>query len=693
MLDLGATERSGGADALAAALIYGLGVQADEQGVPALVAAVAEVRKRVADGFPPVGMFRLAEVLDPGPVPVPPAPRQPIGAGPAAVECVRRYPSVVLDVADPAAVAAMVHLLVVDGLRILVTGLDGAELDAVRAALPTAVAGLCLEGPEPLSATELRELRALLATETPQRAERAGQLLQEWADVPDPDLVARLCKAAGRPGLPPRSSAELVPELLGQLPPARLTGLIETARACDAAVSALNADGTAPWSWDLLEDLLFGQVRQPYERLSAACAQTVRDAERLRDAADQLAVVGTIPAEGLEQLRRYADFLDAGGRSRSYFRSLEQRAVEPVLRQLRLENVPMQDSRLLRQALAFVELIAAVERIGEDCQLLELPVPSDIPAVARLLERLRTVDEAVRAVEILRHEVLFIHPNSPVSMPDMATTEDVARAIIGSGGAAEMAEARRRLVELTERFAATLPAGYVNSPEAGIVAPTVEVDMFAPPAPPAEDRAEADPGGTAVGQPAPEYLEAVRALRENRLADYLATLRLLAGARREQAEQHRLSELLDRLTSAAPGLAEAWRGTGGRTFAPGTVRFQPVHSLLSGLPGADTADAVLLLGADALNCGYLAVAAAAPRLVVASGGGPVPTPATALPAELSARLAVEGETVSTMLRRAGVPVVTVAGPAPEPTGDDDDGGPGSTGTGPTGAVKSKEPAA
>lgn len=689
MLDLGATERFGRADALGAALIGGLATQADEQGVPALVAGVAEVRKRVADGHPPIGMFRLAEVLDPGPVPAPPAPRQPIGDGPAAVECVRRFPSVVLDVADPAAVAAMVQLLVADGLRILVTGVNGAELDAVRAALPTAAAGLCLEGPEPLSATELRELRALLATETPQRAERAGQLLPEWADVPDPDLVARLCKAAGRPGLPPRSSAELVPELLGQLPPARLTGLIETARACDAAVSALNADGTAPWSWDLLEDLLFGQVRQPYERLSAACAQTVRDAERLRDAADQLAVVGTIPPEGLEQLRRYADFLDAGGRSRSYFRSPEQRAVEPVLRQLRLENVPMQDSRLLRQALAFVELIAAVERIGEDCQLLELPVPTDIPGVARLLEQLRTVDEAVRAVEILRHEVLFIHPNSPVSMPDMATTEDVARAIISSGGAAEMAEARRRLVELTERFAATLPAGYANSPEAGATAPTAEVDMFAPPAPSAPD---GDPGGIAQGQPAPEYLEAVRALRENRLADYLAALRTLAAAHRERAEQYRLAELLDRLTTAAPGLAEAWRGTGGRTFAPGTVRFLPVHALLNDLPGADTADAVLLLGADALSTGYLAVAAAAPRLVVASGGGPVPTPATALPTELPARLAVAGETVSTMLRRAGVPVVAVTGAASE-SGAKDDGGPGSTGTGPTGAVKSKEPAA
>lgn len=685
MLDLGALERSDAVGARAAVLIDGLGARAGELRVPALLAAVAEIRKRAAEGHPPVGMLRLAEVLDPAPVP--PAPRQPIGDAAAVIECVRRYPSVVLDVVEPAAVARMLEILVGDGLRIVVTSAAATALSAVRAALPAAVRGLCLEGPEPLSATELRELRALLATETPRRAERADQLLPEWDDVPDPDLVARLCKAAGRPGLPPTNSAELVPELLGQLPAARLTGLIDTARRCDVAMSVLNTDGAAPWSWDLLESLLFGQVRRLFERLTATCRETVAAAEGLREVGDQLALIGTIPPAGLAQLRRYADFLDAGGRSRSYFRSPQQRAVEPVLRQLRLDDVPMQDSTLLRQALAFVELIAVLERVGADCRLLELPVPPDVPSVARLLHRLEIVEEAVRAVDVLRHEVLFIHPDSPVSMPDMVTTENVARAIIDSGGAEQMADARRRLAELTERFAATLPASFANLPAAGYPVPALEVDLFAAAeVPPDEPAADGE-------QPAPEYLDAVRALRENRLPDYLVALHELAGAHRERAEQRRLVTLLDRLRAAAPGWAEAWRRSGGRTFAPGTLRFRPVHEMLATLPRADSADAVLLLGADSLNCAYLVVAAAAPRLLVASGAGLAPPPTLAPPTGLAARLAVEGETVSTMVRRAGVPVVTVPSGSGTPGTRTPRTGTGSNGTGSNGTVSSKEPAA
>ena len=53
-----------------------------------------------------------------------------------------------------------------------------------------------------------------------------------------------------------------------------------------------------------------------FDRLVALCTETLELAEGLRDAGDQLAVVGTIEPDDLAHLRRYADFLDAGGRPR-----------------------------------------------------------------------------------------------------------------------------------------------------------------------------------------------------------------------------------------------------------------------------------------------------------------------------------------------------------------------------------------
>lgn len=678
MWRLGATEQSGGVDALADGLIQGLTARATAVGIPALKTGVDEIRRRCDGPAVPIGMYRLAEVLNPGPVP--PAPRQPIGDLAAAVDCVRRHSSTVLDAADPAAVAGVLGALITNGLRLLVTGQNREELTAIRAALPADVAGLCLEGPQPLSATELRELRALLVTSTPERARRARQVLPEPGQVPDPDLVARLCKAAGRPGYPPRNAAELIPELLGEFNANRLNALIETARQCDVAVSALNRDGTAPWSWELLESLLFGQSRRIFERLLVRCGDTMKAADGLRDAGDQLALIGTIDAEGLEHLRRYADFLDAGGKPRSYFRSPEQRAVEPVLRQLRLDGAPVKDSTILRHALAFIELISQVDQVAEDCELLDLPVPTDIPGVIRLRRELEVVAEAVLAVEILRHEVLFIHPSSPVSMPDMEATEAVARAIINAGSAAEMEAARERLAEMADAFASTLPAR--------LYAETVEVDMFAPSGmfdTGSAGQHDADDEDKHEDQPAPEYLAAVQALKDTRLPDYLEALRALSAARRERIEQLRLDELLNRLRTVAPGLADAWQRTGGHTFAPGTVRFQTVHELLAELPDADTSDVVVLVGADRLDPGYLAVAAAAPRLLVASAGAPVPPASEAsVSPDLSVRMGADGESVSSMLRRAGIPVIAAAG-AREATPGQGGGQGGASGQGGVGA--------
>jgi hypothetical protein len=232
--------------------------------------------------------------------------------------------------------------------------------------------------------------------------------------------------------------------------------------------------------------------------------------------------------------------------------------------------------------------------------------------VAELNRQLDRVEEAARAAEHLRHEVLFVHHDSPVTVPDLMTTEQVARTIVESGGTGGMNQARDRLIGLANRLERSMPS---------------------------QDAA-------------PEFGVLISALLSINLPAYLDALDVLAAARREYADQRRQVELLGRLRTAVPRLAELWEQVGPRRFTQGTARFVLLDELLEELPEADTADLVLLLGAGSLGTENLLVAAAAPRLLAVSGGfaaAPLPGPPSA------------ADTVLSTLRRAAVPVIVAAG--------------------------------
>src|SRR5262249_52302251 len=137
-----------------------------------------------------------------------------------------------------------------------------------------------------------------------------------------------------------------------------------------------DGDDDPPYSRALLERVLFGTARPDLDALLRRTTDIARSADELDDVGNHMAVLGALPRSAVIQLRDYADYLDSGGRSRSYFRSPQQRAVEPVLRQLRMDGAPLKDSKLLRQALAFVELVRAMEELGERCDRLGVPRPA-----------------------------------------------------------------------------------------------------------------------------------------------------------------------------------------------------------------------------------------------------------------------------------------------------------------------------
>jgi hypothetical protein len=206
-----------------------------------------------------------------------------------------------------------------------------------------------------------------------------------------------------------------------------------------------------------------------------------------------------------------------------------------------------------------------------------VPEPKLTPAaIARRRRELERVEEAVRAVEAFRREVLFIHANSPIAVPDAATADMVAREIVKA-----VDSLRRATAELNE-LADTL-AG--SAPESGTAA---------------------------------EVADLTDALRRGHLPDYLHAVERLSAARLQHADQLRQLELLARLREGAPELADAWEEPGAHRYTQGIARFFPLTELLSDLPGPDSADVVLLLDAQTVAPESLLSMAAAAALVAVS---------------------------------------------------------------------------
>lgn len=634
MLDLGAAESSrqaGSPTDPTEELVGVLAARTANEGAPAK--AVAEIGRRREKGRTPIGLYRLSEVLarpsddgrgdgvDEGGTS---ASVEALTDDPELiVEVVRRYPCALLDIGSSTGLARALDAVLMDGKRVLVSGTDAEALRLVRRALPDTAADLCLDEALPLSDSEQRELRSLLITATPSRRARLEQALPEPEQLPSTEEVARLCREAGGECGPSSDAEEhpeavgpamLVPELVGSLEPPRLSTLRTAAIRYVTALDAVDAedDEDTPWSRDALSGVVFGSGRTSLTNLLRRTADVVRIADKLRDAGDQMAVTGEISAEEQELLRDYADFLDSGGRARSYFRPARQRAVEPVLHKLRLE-APVHDASVIRQALTFIELVEAMREVGEVGAKLGVPPPSDVPEADALHKQLVRIKDAGLKAEELRREVQFAHPASPVrvmALADMPSIETVARTIVECSDTERLTAARNELSAL------------------------------------ADELVRATPGPTGH-----ELDALVRALRQHSLPKYRESLPRLAAALRERADQRRMVELLDRLRDRAPGLARRWAEAAEERRSPGTIRFMETDALLGALPEADTADLVVLLEADALGVENLLVAAAAPRVLAVADGF--------ANTEL-ANLHAPPETVLDALRRAGVPVIVAA---------------------------------
>jgi hypothetical protein len=539
-----------------------------------------QVLRTIREGYMPPGLRRLAEALAASVGELPPRQRRPADDAGSVVAAMRTTPLVVLEKFDSAGVAAAVAALVADGRRVVVTGDRRPELAAVRDALPDDVAARTLERLPTVPSADLRRLRGLLATVTPTRRARRGQQVPPAEALPAVEKVAELCRQATR-STSEAAGADLIPGLLSTLEPDRLVAVTSVARCVRRSLDALGTREERPWAWSLLSDLVHSRHRSAFDRMLEDTAQGAAAVDRARDT-EAVTVTGPLPASAVEVLRRYLQFLESGGRSRQYFRSTAQRDADAVLRVVRVGGESAETAEQVRLVLSHVQLAERLGRIDAGCAEMGVPAPRDARELDELTDGLVKVAAAARSVGALRHDVLFLHPTSPVAVPDLAAAEQIAAVILSYAEHGSASDAARALDRAAGELA-TL---------------------------------------SSVLETAPEHERAVAALRDRDASGYAAAVEALVAARREVRDEQRAVALLDTLRRQHPRLAAAWEQAGGGSSAGlGLACFLPLEALLEELPRPDSADVVVVLGAARLGVERLLLAATAPRLIAAVASG------------------------------------------------------------------------
>lgn len=576
---------------------------AEKVKAPWVRAACTQIQHRNANGVVPIGLQRLLAVATAPTSNTTPAPRRPSDEITGLPAAVGEHPFVVLESAGPVSTAAELAALLNDGRRVLVTAANRSELAEVQAAVPPEMAPLLVKTPVALSPAELRQLRGLLVTATDRRRSRLLQTLPAVDELPSLELVTRLCRQAGRGRA--YTGTDVIPELLDALDPDGRAAVIEVARQTQHYLDELAGGPDSEWMWALLTRMVFHRDEHDFQQLTQDAGRAAAAVQAPRRM--QVEVSGPVPPNAAQLLAPYVDYLEHGGRQRGLLRSAEQRAAEPVLRQIRIDGAVAGDAKRVREVLEFVELHERFERIVATCERLGVPAPAGVGDTVGLARRLDHLAMAAGSVSALRHAVLFIHPESPVAVPDLPTAQEVAAAIISYGGITEIVQAERELDALAEQVAVLAP-GHLR---------------------------------------APEHQHAIDSLKMCDDTGYLQALDGMAGARREALDEARCDELLEQLEASSPELAQAWDEPEGEPLPFGYAWLTSASDLLAQLPGPDSADVVLVLGADTLGLEQLLVAAAAPRMVAVTTGV---TPITAAPTD-------QPPTVLAVLRKLAAPVV------------------------------------
>lgn len=538
-------------------------------------------RTRIADdvraGATPAGLRRLAQSLN---TPVPPRPRRPADEPETLDSVLSEEGLVVLSGASDDELVEALGALVGRGMRVVVTAADAGAARSLRGRLPSVPAAHTVDGLPSLAPAELRRLRRLLATSTPDRRIRGRQELPGPDVLPDREDIAGCCARAARTVAGADSDdAHVLSALLRDLDAERRAAVTSVGRCVGRTVGTLNASPHAGWLRPVVYRLVHNVHRSEFDQLQSLAAQQRDGLERFASSPEVLET-GPLPDDAVEIVGDYLDFLSEGGRSRSYFRPLAQREAQPVLSLFRVGGTVPQSIDQVGAVVSHLDLAARQGEIDRICQELGIPTPHGPHDLGELTTALEAGAAAARSVGALRHDVLFLQQGSPIVVPDLPAAERVAGAIVDYDEHGDPIEAGDELDRLADELAGRVPARAM----------------------------------------APEHERAVDALRAHDALAYNEALDDLEAARREAADQHACDELLDRLRADSPELSRAWGAPDRpRDGGYGFLCCLPSSALLADLPPADGADLVVVLGAGALAADALLLTAVAPRMVAVVG--------------------------------------------------------------------------
>jgi len=390
----------------------------------------------------------------------------------------------------------------------------------------------------PIGVGEVAKLVELLAGETPQRKQRPHQRIPDVSALPTAEQVQALIAEEG-------AARSLAAQAQTEIS-ARLDGLDAEVLArlghieADVRAHLHRLDLIGPyadrsdrnWVIRALADGIAGREMALWEQLAALSGRLTALRETVRRVNFRL--VTHPPLDGpaaagayLQAMRALRDHLAAGNRlKRGLLKSAAQRAAEPYLGQVSVDGVSPSNAELLSIVIDDMEArqIAEQLRRGWRAVGVEFPVDQPLEAIAAQfedafgkLDTVRTIRAAVNTtVETLGRMGVFLPLRTPADWEAYAEALGAARLRLDAERATAALEELRESLERQAK----------------------------------------------VGTPAPELLEAIRAIATRDAVTYRLCLTALTTAQHELAQQRQCDELAARIRQTHPALLEVLAAAG-----------------------------------------------------------------------------------------------------------------------------------
>lgn len=388
--------------------------------------------------------------------------------------------------------------------------------------------GTGVEGDVPLREEELDELLGLLREETAERVGRRGLRFLDPSSLPSQERFAEAARAV-RAGDAVRAGERggLV-GALESLPAPALSRLEPVSnRIIDTAASLRNLPQNRDVAVAVVDGLLGSGSDHMWQRALGELPAIDRAIEHDREAGyTALTTTGPIDAARVaDALIAWADAVDAGARSRSVFKSAEQKAAEPFFDVVRVDGRPARAAADARAAGHAIRVGMIAGHLDTVFAPFGFRVRFDVLRSA-LVEQLLAIRHACAAIESVRGAVgdaaalvAALPPGRRPWLRSLVEAEQLASLARGVSDARRAALARTELDAVAERIRGEAPA--------------------------AQRPLETD-----------GLLSAIEAADETTFVD---SLRALDRAARQQAQQARCDELYARARRASTSLAEELR--------------------------------------------------------------------------------------------------------------------------------------